>query len=129
MVYVIGCLMAGLSFLLNKLLLKSIGIKVIITYSPILEELTKTLCSYYLGADILATHMVFGILEASYDWFKRQTRERGAIAALLSIMGHTLFGLITIGVVNLSDSVVVGIFVGSCTHLIWNVMLIKLGES
>ena len=129
MAYVIGCLMAGLGFLLNKLLLKYIGMKVIVSYSPIVEEITKTLCSYYFAADILVTHIIFGVLEAVYDWFKRRSRERGAIAALSSIVGHTLFGVVTIGIFNLSDSIFLGIFVAGCIHLIWNVALIRLAAS
>jgi len=128
MAYVIGCLMAGLSFLLNKLLLKYMGMKVIVSYSPILEELSKTLCPYYLGADILVTHMIFGVLEASYDWLKRENRERGAIAALLSVIGHTLFGTVTIAMLTLSGSIFLGIFVASSAHMIWNVTLIKLAD-
>jgi hypothetical protein len=128
MAYVIGCLMAGLSFLLNKLLLKCIGIKVIVTYSPILEEVTKTLCPYYFGADILVTHMIFGILEAAYDWFRSRSGRRGTIAALLSMIGHSLFGVVTISIFSLSGSVFVGVFVGICTHLIWNVAFIRLAD-
>ena len=128
MAYVIGCLMAGLSFLLNKLLLRYIGIKVVISYSPVVEELTKTLCSYYLSADILVTHIIFGILEALYDWFNRQSGERGFIAAVLSIVGHTLFGGITVLVFNLSGSIFIGIVAGVSVHLVWNVTLIRLSN-
>jgi len=126
MAYVIGCLMAGLSFLLNRLLLKYIGIKVVISYSPVVEELTKTLCSYYLAADILVTHIIFGVLEAGYDWFKEQNKQCGTIAALLSIIGHTLFGGITVFVFHLSSSIFIGILVGVGVHLAWNVTLIRL---
>ena len=126
MAYVIGCLMAGLSFWLNKLLLKYIGIKVVVSYSPVLEELTKTLCSYYLLADIFVTHIVFGIVEAVYDWYGKRNGERGAVAALLSIIGHTLFGGLTVVVFNLSGSIFIGLFIGICAHLIWNVTLIRL---
>lgn len=84
-----------LSFSLNKFLLKYIGLKIVISYSPILEELTKTICSYYLAADILVTHITFGVLEAIYDWYQGSA-SRGRIAAFLSIIGHTLFGGLTI---------------------------------
>ncbi|MBC8015187.1 MAG: hypothetical protein H7X79_05525 [Sporomusaceae bacterium] len=126
MAYVIGCLMAGLSFLLNKLLLKYIGIKVVVSYSPILEEVSKTLCSYYFLADIFATHVIFGILEAIYDWYTKRDGERGVIAALLSIIGHTLFGGLTVVVFNLSGSIFIGLFIAICAHLMWNVTLIRL---
>ncbi|MBP2626557.1 MAG: hypothetical protein H6Q68_1268 [Firmicutes bacterium] len=128
MAYVIGCLMAGLSFLVNRLLLKYIGIKVVISYSPVVEELTKTLCAYYLAADILVTHIIFGILEAGYDWFNRQNGQRGIIAALLSIVGHTLFGGLTVFVFNLSNSIFIGIAVGIGVHLVWNLTLIRLSN-
>jgi len=128
MAYVIGCLMAGLSFLLNKLLLKYIGIKVVISYSPVVEELTKTLCSYYLAADILVTHIIFGVLEAGYDWLNRQNERRGTVAAVLSIVGHTLFGGITIFVFNLSSSIFIGMIVGIGVHLVWNVTLIRMSH-
>ena len=128
MAYVIGCLMAGLSFLLNRLLLKYIGIKVVISYSPVVEELTKTLCSYYLSADILVTHIIFGILEAGYDWYNRQSGQRGTIAAVLSIVGHTLFGGITVLVFNLSNNIFIGMIAAIVVHLVWNVTLIRLSN-
>ena len=128
MAYVIGCLMAGLSFLLNKLLLKYIGIKVVISYSPVVEELSKTLCSYYLSADILVTHIIFGVLEAGYDWLNQQNEQRGTIAALLSIVGHTLFGGITVLVFNLRNSIYIGIVAGIVVHVLWNVTLIRLSN-
>ena len=128
MAYVIGCLMAGLSFLLNKLLLKYIGIKVVISYSPIAEELSKTLCSYYLSADILVTHIIFGVIEAGYDWFNQQNEQRGTIAAVLSIVGHILFGGITVLVFNLSDSIYIGIVAAIVVHVVWNVTLIRLSN-
>lgn len=125
MAYVIGCLMAGVSFLLNKFLLKYLGVKAVLSCSPILEEVTKTLCSYYFAADILATHVIFGILEAVYDWVKRKSYKRGIVAVLLSVIGHTLFGSLTILIFNLSDSIFFGLFVGSCVHLIWNITWIR----
>lgn len=126
MAYIIGCLMAGLSFLVNKLLLRFIGNQSIVTYSPIFEEMAKTLFSYYLNADILVTHIIFGSLEASYDWFTNSSSERGSLAALLSIVGHTLFGLVTVAFLSVSHSILGALFLGVCVHLIWNVTFIRL---
>lgn len=128
MAYVIGCLMAGLSFLLNKMLLKYVGIKAIITYSPVLEEMTKTLCSYYFAADILVTHIVFGMLEAGYDWYTTPNGQRGIWAALASIVGHSLFGALTLMGLYVSDSVWVALLGASCVHVMWNVTLIRLSS-
>ena len=127
MAYVIGCLMAGLSFLLNKVLIQYIGIKAVISYSPLVEEITKTFCSYYLAADILITHVVFGILEAAYDWYCDQLG-RGLYAALCSVLGHTVFGASTLLILHMSGSVVLAILVASCIHLVWNVTMIRLSS-
>lgn len=128
MAYVIGCLMAGLSFLLNKVLLKYVGVKAIISYSPVLEEMTKTLCSYYLAADILVTHIVFGVLEAGYDWYSTPNGRRGMWAASASIVGHSLFGALTLMGLYASDSIWVALLATSCVHVLWNVTLIRLSS-
>ena len=125
MAYIIGCLMAGLSFLVNKLLLRFIGNQSVITYSPIFEEMAKTLCSYYLNADILVTHIIFGSLEAGYDWYANSSSKRGVLAALLSIVGHTFFGLVTIAVLYASNSIFGALLIAVCAHLIWNVVVIR----
>lgn len=126
MAYVIGCLMAGLSFLLNKALLKYVGLKAVISYSPVVEEITKSLCSYYLAADILVTHVVFGVLEAGYDWYNVPNRQRGVYAAIVSIVGHSLFGVITLIGLYMSGSIWVAIAGASCVHVVWNITLIRL---
>lgn len=128
MAYVIGCLMAGASFLLNRLLLKYVGIKAVISYSPIMEELAKTLFSYYLAADIVVTHVVFGLLEAGYDWHSTPNGQRAMQAAVLSVVGHTLFGGLTRLVYHLSGSILLAILGASCVHLMWNVTLIRLSD-
>lgn len=126
MTYIIGCLMASLSFLLNKLLLRYVGNQVVITYSPIIEEVAKTLCSYYLGGDIWLTHVIFGILEAIYDWFSSDTNSKGVLAAVLSIAGHSLFGAVTLSIFDISGSIFGGIFIAICVHVAWNVTFIRL---
>ncbi len=126
MAYIIGCLMASLSFLFNKLLLKYLGNQVVVTYSPIFEEFAKTLCPYYFGADILLTHFIFGILEAGYDYFTIKSGERGVYAAFLSVLGHTLFGGLTVGIFYLSDSIFLGILSAVGIHVVWNVILIRI---
>jgi hypothetical protein len=124
MAYFIACLMAVLSFLLNRLLLRYIGIGVVISYSPVLEEAAKTLLAHYLGADILVTHITFGIVEAAYDWW--QNEQSGTRAAWLSIGGHSLFGLLTVGGLYLTGSIWLGLAGGVLAHIIWNVTMIRL---
>lgn len=127
MAYIVGLLTASLSFLANKALLKLIGPKIIISYSPILEESVKTLLSYFLGADILAAHLTFGILEAAYDWYHSPFKR--VLAAISSIFGHGLFGLLTVGLLFLSGSIWVGLAGGTITHLFWNRTVVFFSEN
>lgn len=124
MAYVIACLMAGLSFLLNRALLKHIGNITVISMSPAVEEMSKTLLAYYLDADIFATHVTFGLLEAVYDWYNG-TKDSGKAAAL-SIAGHSLFGVLTLVVLKLAGSIWPALGAGLATHLAWNVTMIRL---
>ena len=122
MAYVIACLMASLSFLLNKALLKTVGPRSIVSFSPAVEEALKTLPAYYLSADILATHVTFGLLEAVYDWLpKRKSSDK---AALFSLIGHTLFGLATIAALWLADSIWMAVAAGFACHLAWNAAVV-----
>lgn len=124
MAYIIAVLMASLSFLLNRAALKYFGLQAIITLSPVLEEAAKTLLAYYLGADIIVTHIIFGALEAGYDW--HTSRRHGAAAAFFSVLGHGLFGLATVAVLVLTGSIAVGLAAGVIFHLAWNITVIRL---
>lgn len=120
--YVIACLGAAGSFLLNRALLRLFGVQVIITLSPVLEEAAKTLSAFLLGADLLITHLTFGLIEAVYDL--SQSGGKAVLAALLSIVGHGLFGVITLTVSLLSD-MYVGLAAGIVAHLIWNAAVLR----
>lgn len=122
--YVIGCLVAALSFLLNRMLVKQIGLKTVITASPVIEEGTKTLLAFFLGADILAAHVTFGVVEACYDW--HQNGRTGMKAALFSIGGHSVFGIVTILLLSISGSIGLALAAGIVAHIIWNVTVIRI---
>lgn len=124
MTYTIACLMAALSFLINKTLLKYVGPKVIFTYGPAVEEAAKTLLAWYLGADILATHIIFGLLEGFYDWLT--VSGNGLKAAASSVAGHTLFGVITIVMIGFTGSVWLAVVGAIVAHVVWNTVIIRL---
>lgn len=124
MAYIIACLMAALSFLLNRALLRHTGRVAVISYSPAVEEMAKTLLAYYLGADILATHVAFGVLEGGFDWYNYH--RDGHKAAMLSLVGHSLFGALTVAALSFTDSVWLAVLVGLIAHLAWNVTIIRL---
>lgn len=127
MAYLLACLMASLSFLINKRLWKSKGPKVILTYGPAVEEGAKTILAWYLGADIFATHVGFGIIEGAYDYFTNSGT--GVKAALLSISGHSLFGLITLGLLALAESVWLALAGAIIAHVAWNSIMVRLNAA
>lgn len=126
MAYMAGFFMACLSFLVNKALLKIFGPKIIISYSPLVEESTKTLFAYCIGADILLTHVAFGAVEASYDFY--HSKNFRWQAAMLSIVAHSLFGIITVITYQLSDSILIGLLLGFTAHWLGNILLVNLSN-
>lgn len=116
--------MAALSFIANRAALRFLGPRAVISLGPLMEEAAKTLPAFYLGADILLTHAAFGAVEACYDWLT--SRRFGAKAAVLSLVGHSLFGLVTVGALALWGSVLLAAAAGLAGHLAWNVTLIRL---
>jgi len=124
MTYTIACLMAALSFLVNKTLLKYVGPKVIFTYGPAVEETAKTLLAWYLGADILATHIIFGLVEGGYDWLTGS--RNGLKAAAGSVAGHTLFGVITVMMFGFTGAVWLAVSGAIAAHVVWNMVIIRL---
>ena len=124
MAYIIAVLMASLSFILNRFLLHYLGAVTIISAGPVVEESAKTLFAYYLGADMLAVHAVFGVIEAGYDWYSRSND--GLLAPFLSIVGHSMFGAGTVGAFSLTGSVWLGLAVGITLHMSYNLAVVRL---
>lgn len=118
--YIIACLTAGGSFLLNRALLKIFGVHTVFTLSPVVEEMLKTVLAYSFDADILITHISFGLIEAVYDWV--QTRR--LVGVVLSVVGHGLFGFATLLVIR-AAGVYVGLAAGIVSHLLWNTVMLK----
>lgn len=116
--------MASLSFLVNRRLVKWFGPRVVISAGPAFEEAAKTVPAYLLSADILLTHLVFGIIEAGYDY---KTSERHKLAAAAaSIAGHTLFGVVTVYMLKVSGSLGLSFLCAYIVHVCWNVAAVLL---
>lgn len=124
--YVIACLMASLSFLLNRATLRVFGLQSIIFWSPVLEELVKTVPAFYLGADIWITHVGFGLIEGIYDW--RTAGKNGLAAAVFSIGGHGMFGGLTVAGMHYTGSLALGLAPAILTHVAWNLTIIRLAR-
>lgn len=123
MAYLLAVLMAAASFLLNRELLRRFGSYVVISLSPVLEESVKTLSAYYFRADLIMVHIGFAVIEAAYDWCSSQ--ETAWKAAILSIVGHTFFGVVTAFCWWLSGIIWLGLAAGCTVHLLWNVIMLQ----
>lgn len=123
MAYIIAGLMAALSFLLNRAALRYMGPKTVITCGPVMEELAKTVLAVYLGADIFLTHVTFGVIEGGYDWSTGV--RQGPAAAVFSIVGHAVFGGLTVVVLYFTASVPAALAAGIIVHLGWNITMIR----
>lgn len=120
----VAVLAAASSFTVNRLLIYGVGNSTVFTLSPLVEELSKTLLAVAVGANVLITHCLFGLIEAVYDW--RQAAANGHRAALASIIGHSLFGWLTVVAIDLVGEVIVGLAAGIAAHLTWNVVVTKI---
>lgn len=127
-VYILACLMAAASFLLNRWLWKCFGNVVVISYGPLVEELAKTLPAFFLGANIFLTHSVFGIIEAVYDLLN-SARQTKAIAVLLSVVGHSTFGGITYFILAQFNNIWMAVVSGVICHVVWNMAVVRYSTS
>lgn len=113
-----GLVAAGLSWLLNGLLVDKVGRWWIIAIGPGFEELFKTGSSLFFGAGILWGHLVFGAVEALRDMTGGQP---GSIpAGLVSLAGHGLFGFLAGRAYEKTESVLLAVIIPLGVHLLWN---------
>jgi hypothetical protein len=68
--------------------------------------------------------MLFGGIEAVYDW--HQDNGKRLTAPLLSIAGHSLFGVVTAGLLYITGRVWFGLAAGIIVHLAYNVTVVRL---
>lgn len=116
-----GLVAAGVAFIINKRLSKGFSTTRIVVITPFVEETMKTVASIMFGANVLVTHMTFGIAEAARDI---ASGGPGAYAALISVLVHTLCGYIHWWVEKLKFSDFVGFVFAVAFHLGWNGLVV-----
>lgn len=122
---VAGILAAGTAFILNRCLMKYLGIKAIYSIIPLVEEVIKTSAAIVFNASIFGTHGVFGAVEAVYD-YATATQKKWS-AAIISIVSHFIFGGITVLIYN-SYGLVIAILTATMLHTSWNTLVVKLAD-
>lgn len=122
---IIGGLIAALvSFMANKISLKTMGEAGIIVIVPAIEEISKTLTALILKANIIGCHFAFGFIEGIYDIINSSSRI-GKWAALASIISHTGFGTVAYLLIRAGYPTYIGIFLSWLLHSSWNWYVIK----
>lgn len=107
------------SFAINSYILKRIGDTAVNIYIPVIEEFSKTCFSLIIEGNIIFCHMIFGTVEALYDFYT--TPEKYSLtASVLSLLSHTIFGVITFYVIKLSGFSVIAVLVAVSIHSMWN---------
>lgn len=116
------------AFLINRWGIKRFGFAEVVWIGPAIEELGKTASAVVLGAMVLPVHVYFGITEGIFD-LRGSTRQSGA-AAVVSVVGHGIFGYVTIWGHEIFASWWGGILLAVIAHMFWNsyVILFLLKE-
>lgn len=118
-----GITAVAAAYLINRLLLNFLGPPVLVLLVPVWEEAAKTLAAHFWQAGLVETHLLFGLCEACSDL---RQGGRGRVAALLSLLGHGLFGTATYLALSLTGSLLAGLAAGTFLHSGWNGLIVGL---
>lgn len=116
------------AYVINRWGIKRFGFAEVVWIGPAIEELGKTGIAVVLGAMVLPVHVCFGITEGIFD-LRRGTGQSGA-AAIVSVVGHGVFGYIAIWGHEFFLNWWGGILLAVIAHIFWNsyVILFLLKE-
>lgn len=117
-----GFAAVGVVLVVNKLLIRGSRGAGVIVFIPVVEETVKAVVSILFGANVLVTHIIFGVSEAAYDM--SSSSGTGIYAAVASVFGHALCGYVYLCIKRLFSSDFAGFFAAMSLHLGWNVAVV-----
>jgi len=134
---------AILAYASNWLTRGLMGRSTVVFVAPGLEESFKTTAALVAGAPVLPTHIAFGLVEALHDLRASNAAAAGggpragegpvpnrAGAALASVLGHALFGAVTVTAQEVSGSWPIGVGAAYLLHVGWNALVTaRVGRS
>lgn len=121
MTEVIGGILAALiAYSFNRLVFKLEGKKSIVFLVPFIEEVSKSIMAYFIRANLIGVHIIFGIIEAIYDFIHTNSERAAPIAAIISIISHSIFGLMTYYLYLWTGCLLLSIVVIAVIHSLWN---------
>lgn len=121
-----GLIAAAFSFFFNRFLCRVYGESVLLGPVPLVEEVAKTMAALLLSADLIRVHLVFGAVEAVWDW---HGEAKGITPAFSALVAHGVFGIITVVAIRYTATPGIGIIAALLAHAAWNaVMLFRTGK-
>jgi RsiW-degrading membrane proteinase PrsW (M82 family) len=127
LVLLIALMALGLSFLVNKCMLRLLREHAAILGAPVFEELLKTLPAYYWNRPVFHVHFFFGLGEALYD-FANSSRNTGRWAAFSSIISHCIFGAVTELMLHQTGRIILTVPSAIAIHCAWNFVVMRAGN-
>jgi hypothetical protein len=125
-IILVGVIAALGSLLSNRYLVKEFGNLVIIYLAPLIEESFKSFLAYHWSINIPLVHLVFGAVEAIYDFYS--SAEHRISAGTFSLLSHSIFGYITWLIYQKFNDILLGVFVAIIIHSFWNYIVLKIPE-
>ncbi len=93
---------------------------------PAVEEAAKDLVALLSGANLLGTHVVFGLAEAGFEAVVGEWH--GLMAGLFGLLSHALFGAATQAALAGTGSPFLATGAGIGLHIAWNALAFRLGR-
>jgi hypothetical protein len=111
-------LATGLAYLANRFGVARFGLAEVIWIGPAMEETGKTYLAVWMGAAVWWVHILFGLIEGVWDIWSGAPHGIGA--ALISVIGHGIFGLLTVWGAAIFSDWWAGVLLGTGAHILWN---------
>lgn len=86
--------------------------------APLVEEVAKTVPAVLFSVDIFFTHLFFGVVEGA--WELVSSRRNGFYAGLSAVAGHSVFGFITVFVLQAYGALALALAAAYLAHAAWN---------
>ncbi|NYE57391.1 hypothetical protein [Carboxydothermus ferrireducens] len=119
-----GFLAAVLAYGVNKLLVRLLTKEKVALVAPSIEECLKTFLGLLGQGNIVFTHFAFGFAEGLYDLI---TARQKYLAFFLSIVTHTVFGIITLSITE-KFTLFLGISTAALGHTLYNLIVLKMAR-
>ena len=121
-----GISAAAIAYLINRWIVNRYGLASVIYLVPLTEETLKTFLPLWTDASIFLTHVIFGLIEAVYDY--SQKPEKKYLTMLSSVLSHALLGGATVFFYAQTGRIFYGWLISLLLHVFWNAWILRGGH-